>query len=86
MEKLCQSCAMPLGGEDTLGTNADGSRNGDYCSYCYQKGAFTSEMTMDQMIDFCAPYMAEHTPGMSAEAAKSQMQAFFPSLKRWAKG
>ena len=42
---FCQSCAMPLNPE-VLGTNADGSKNEDYCTYCYQNGAFASECTM----------------------------------------
>ena len=29
-QKLCQSCGMPLT-EEVLGTNADGSKNEDYC-------------------------------------------------------
>ena len=39
--KFCQSCGMPLTEEGQLGTNADGSRNQDYCSYCWKEGAFT---------------------------------------------
>ena len=35
-EKLCQSCAMPLTEESLLGTNADGTKNGEYCIYCYK--------------------------------------------------
>ncbi len=33
--KFCQSCGMPLT-EDVLGTNADGSKNEDFCMYCYK--------------------------------------------------
>ncbi len=82
-QNFCQSCGMPLT-EDVLGTNADGSKNGEYCSYCYQGGKYTSDMTMEQMIEFCAPMMAEGNPGMTKEKAKEQMRAFFPQLKRWA--
>ena len=31
-QKFCQSCGMPLT-EEVLGTNADGSKNEDYCMY-----------------------------------------------------
>ena len=42
--KFCQSCGMPLKKDPTRGgTNADGSKNDKYCSYCYQNGAFTVE-------------------------------------------
>lgn len=80
--KFCQSCGMPLA-PDQYGAEADGTPNEDYCSYCYQGGQFTNEMTMDEMIDFCAPMMAKGNPGMSQEQAKEQMHRFFPMLKRW---
>ena len=38
-QKFCQSCGMPLT-DDVLGTNADGTKNGDYCMYCYKDGQF----------------------------------------------
>ena len=41
--KFCQSCGMPLT-EDVLGTNADGSKNEDYCMYCYRDGKFLHDM------------------------------------------
>ena len=81
--QFCQSCGMPLGPGTSRGTEADGSANPDYCSYCYKDGKFTGEMTMEEMIDFCAPMMAQHNPGMSEDQAKVQMRQFFPMLKRW---
>lgn len=81
--KFCQSCGMPLGPGVELGTEADGSPNADYCSYCYKDGKFAGEMTMEEMIDFCAPMMAQANPGMTQEQAKAQMHQFFPMLKRW---
>ncbi len=39
LPQFCQSCGMPLT-EDVLGTNADGSKNEDYCMYCYKDGKF----------------------------------------------
>lgn len=80
--KFCQSCAMPLN-DEVLGTEKDGSKNADYCEYCYKDGAFSANCTMDEMIDFCAPMMAQNNPDMTEEAAKEQMQQFFPQLKRW---
>lgn len=83
-ENYCQSCGMPMGTTDEMyGTNADGSKSTDYCSYCYDKGTFTSESTMEEMIDFCAGPMVEHNPNMTVEEAKNAMRGFFPSLKRW---
>lgn len=40
---FCQSCGMPLT-EEILGTNADQSKNNEYCIYCYKDGAFTGEI------------------------------------------
>ena len=42
--KFCQSCGMPLT-EEVLGTNADGSKNEDYCMYCY-KAANANQATI----------------------------------------
>lgn len=87
-QKFCQSCGMPLTNE-TLGTNADGSLNEDYCMYCYKDGAFVgpADCTMEQMIDFCAQFtdeMNKHTGlNLTKEQAKEQMRQFFPHLKRW---
>ncbi|MFD0620912.1 zinc ribbon domain-containing protein [Paenibacillus sp. GCM10027629] len=81
----CQSCGMPMGGnEELLGTNADGSKNETYCTYCYQEGNFTAEMSMEEMIESCVPHMVDGNPGMTEEAARHSMKDFFPQLKRWA--
>lgn len=84
MEQICQSCAMPLGAED-FGTNKDGSQNTDYCKYCYENGAFTSEQTMEEMIEVCVPYMAKPETGMTEAQAREIMQNALPQLKRWKK-
>lgn len=83
-QTFCQSCAMPLT-DDLRGTEADGSSSPHYCKYCYEKGKFAQDITMEQMIDFCAPIMAQANPGMSPEQAKEQMRRFFPQLLRWKK-
>ena len=36
--KFCQSCGMPLQKNEELGTNHDGSKNEEYCCYCYKDG------------------------------------------------
>ena len=82
-EKFCQSCGMPLTGPELCGTEADGGKNADYCLYCYRDGAFAQDCTMEEMIDFCAPIYAREIPGLSEEAARAQMRAYFPQLKRW---
>ena len=84
-QKFCQSCAMPMADEGLFGTNADGSKNEDYCIYCFKDGEFTSDMTMDEMIAFCSEKMVEVHPEMNIEEASKMMNEVFPQLKRWAK-
>ena len=86
--KFCQSCGMPLNDENR-GTNADGSKNEDYCMYCYQNGKFTNDCTMDEMIEFCAQFVDEVNKNMpkpmTKEEYKDMMRQYFPMLKRWKK-
>ena len=81
---FCQSCGMPMGATDEMyGTNADGKKSADYCKYCYENGAFTSDCTMAEMIEFCVPHVVSANAGMSDGEARKMMQDFFPTLKRW---
>lgn len=83
-EKYCQSCGMPMGSTAELyGTEADGSRSEDYCKHCYENGAFTTDGSMDEMIEFCVPHMTSGNSGMTENDARNMMKAFFPTLKRW---
>jgi len=84
--KFCQSCGMPMTGDDQFGTNKDGGKNEDYCVYCFKDGAFTAEMTMEDMIEFCAGNVEEWDMKVTKEEAIAQMQEYFPKLKRWANG
>ena len=49
---FCQSCGMPIDAPALRGTERGGTPSEHYCKYCYQEGAFTGEMTMEEMIDF----------------------------------
>jgi hypothetical protein len=80
---FCQSCSMPLQKPEDFGTNADGSKNQEYCQYCYQKGKFTEpEITMGQMIEKCTGIMKQMN---MPEAQIEQTKKFIPILKRWRK-
>lgn len=85
-QKFCQSCGMPLTDNDK-GINADGSRNDDYCNYCYMNGRFTQDFTMEQMIEHCARFTDDINKwsgeNMTVEQAKEMMRQFYPNLKRW---
>ena len=87
--KFCQSCGMPLT-DDVLGTNADGSKNEDYCMYCYKDGKFLQDCTMDEMIEHCAQFVGAVNEGLPNPITKEeyigQMKMYFPRLKRWRKG
>lgn len=85
MENLvfCQSCAMPLTKDEDFGKNADGSKNEDYCHYCYADGAFTKNESMEEMIETCVPFVSSGNPYKNAEEARQKMHELFPKLKRW---
>jgi hypothetical protein len=81
---MCQSCGMPLK-KDPIGggTNADGSKSTEYCSYCFKDGNFVDNETdvkvyqkrvMDIMTSkgFWKPVSWLMTRGI-------------PNLKRWKK-
>lgn len=82
--KNCQSCGMPLNKDPKQGgTNADGSRNTVYCSFCYENGRFTQpDITAEEMQTFVKGKLKEMGfPGFLA--------GFFtkgiPKLERWKK-
>lgn len=85
-QKFCQSCGMPLT-EEIMGTNSDGTLSEDYCMHCYKDGNFTRNMTMEEMIEFCAQFTDEINKNsgqnLTKEEAKDQMRHYFPNLKRW---
>ena len=83
MGKFCQSCGMPMKRDpQNGGTNSDGSKNSDYCSYCYKDGRFTSPEinTPQKMQQFCIKKMKEM--GMPGFVAWFFTRSI-PKLKRW---
>jgi len=80
---FCQSCGMPKVEDAPWGTEQGGSESADYCSYCYQNGAFLKpDETMEEMIETCIPFMVEATE-KDADHCRAMMQEWFPTLKRW---
>lgn len=77
---------MPLT-DEILGTNADGSKNEEYCAYCYRDGAFTGNFTMEEMAEFCAQFVEEYNKNtgkqLSRDEYKQELLQYFPHLKRW---
>jgi hypothetical protein len=60
MTKFCQSCGMPMKKDPQHGgLNKDGSKNVDYCSYCYADGEFTFKGNAKEMQAYCVQKMKE---------------------------
>jgi len=77
---------MPLT-EEVLGTNADGSKNKEYCIHCYKDGFFTGEFTMEEMVELCSQFVDEYNKetdqSLSREEYKAVLRQIYPNLKRW---
>lgn len=78
---FCQSCGMPITEDPLKGTEKDGALTSEFCTYCYQKGAFTQNVTMEEMIEVCVPHMVDS--GMAASEARALLENTLPNLARW---
>ena len=79
--RICQSCGTPI---KIRGTNRDGSENQDYCRYCFENGQFTSNATMEEMIQHAISIKKEL--GASKEELDDVFQKYyaqFSELRRW---
>lgn len=80
--RFCQSCLRSLNTEEDIGTEADGSKNGDYCIFCYKDGSFADpDLTMEQMINYRAPEMVRMI--IDPDAGRKLLREWFSGLKRW---
>jgi len=82
-KNLCQSCGIPMQHDPRQGgTNSDGSKNGTYCSYCYQNGAFvdgctTVEEKIEKNIKIAVGM------NMPEDKARELATSVLPTLERW---
>ena len=83
MQKICQSCGMPIKNDDDLGFDEDGERNEFYCKYCYNNGEFIDNVTMEKYIEMCSQFGEQ--AGMTNQQMKEYCTKLFPTLKRWKK-
>ena len=84
-EQFCQRCAMPMERPEDFGSNGDGSKNADYCCYCFENGAFLyPDATMQDVIESCLPHVVPDVFGDEAQA-RAAMGKHFPTLKCWKK-
>ncbi|MCL2797907.1 MAG: helix-turn-helix domain-containing protein [Firmicutes bacterium] len=84
---VCQSCGMPLKSVDELGAEADGGVSADYCRYCYPAGAFSREVSVEEMVEtnlqFLQHFNAESGTNYSEAEARGILKQYLPTLKRW---
>lgn len=81
--KICQSCAMPLEKEEDKGTESNGNKSEKFCCFCYEKGTFTEDLTLEQMIEKLVSMAKEM--GMTENEARNMAMEILPTLKRWEK-
>ncbi len=74
---------MPMACPEDHGTNADGTKNKDYCRYCFSDGQFTSNQTMEAFLESCIPFVLQTGVYPDAGTAREQMKRYYPTLKRW---
>lgn len=74
---------MPMPDDSVLGTDRDGSVNSGYCRYCYDKGEFLHDVSMEEFIDMCSEFGEQ--AGMTNEQMREHCSKVFPMLKRWKK-
>ncbi len=80
---ICQSCSMPMSKPEAFGTNADGSKSKEYCTFCYQGGKFTFQGTLEEMIERLVAMSGKM--GMTEEQGREMAKTVLPKLKRWKK-
>ena len=88
-EVICQSCGMDLKDFEDFGTNGDDSVHKEYCRYCYQKGSFSHDRTVDEMVESNLRFLDEynHEKGLTftPEQARTELKQHLLTLKRWKK-
>lgn len=82
MDKICQSCGMPLKEEKYFSSNIDRSRNETYCFYCYKGGKFLDGCnTLQEKIEDSVALAVQS--GIPKQQAEDMAKSILPSLSRW---
>ena len=82
INKICQSCGMPLKKDpNNGGTEKDRSKSKLYCSYCYENGEFKNpDITVEEMKSLVKGKLKEiGLPNFIATFFTLRI----PKLKRW---
>jgi hypothetical protein len=74
---------MQIIAPEDFGTEEDGGRCNDYCTYCYKNGAFLEDVTMEEMISLCADRIECWELDVIRDDIVAGMYGVFPTLKRW---
>ncbi|MDR0771729.1 MAG: zinc ribbon domain-containing protein [Candidatus Peribacteria bacterium] len=85
---ICQSCGMPLDAEEHIGTNADGSKNNEYCIYCFKDGKFLDDIeNLSEYIEESKKHAADYAEmaGVTEAQMIEHIEKVLPTLKRWKK-
>jgi radical SAM superfamily enzyme len=72
---------MPIDKPEKMGTEKDGSKRKEYCTYCYQNGSFVNpDMKLEEMKTLVKDQMEKRKidTGIINMAVSS-----LPNLKRW---
>ena len=84
---VCQSCAMPLMEIADFGTNTDDTVTIEFCGHCYQKGAYTHNRSIEEMVEanlrFLDEFNAQNGTSYSEDEARSILKLHLATLKRW---
>jgi len=73
---------MPFRKNEDYGRNEDGSKNEEYCCYCFQNGKFLDEgITLQEKIEKNVKFGIQM--GMSEQMARDMAEKILPQLKRW---
>lgn len=75
---VCQSCGMPIVPEQ-MGRRPDGSLNEKFCKWCWDQGVFQKDCTLEEMVEWCLPYMPFGDP----DSNRKFLTELLPTLDRW---
>lgn len=78
---FCQCCGMPLGEDDLISRETDGSFNEDYCKWCYTDGKFVYE-SKDSLLDFLVSHMP-NPDNKSNDELRNLFDQQLSQLKHW---
>ena len=77
---ICQCCGMPMGEDEVISKEADGSFNELYCKWCYAEGVHTYGR-MEDVIEVSVRHMAGEN--VTEEQARAYLKQILPTLDYW---